>query len=172
MQRGYAQAGGANTALLEMMARLQRDAQDLAALPPLPSQPPPPPPPPQWPEWPEGAEGAAGAAGELVPPEVARQLSAMRRALVAREEEAARLHEQLHSIRRGARVPPPPPGERAWSDEQEARLVRRPSDGPVGEFEQVRSRRRRRRRSGSSSSSSIWVVRGPSIAESCSVRAV
>jgi hypothetical protein len=32
LQRGYKQAGGANTALLEMMAKLQRDAQALAAL--------------------------------------------------------------------------------------------------------------------------------------------
>ena len=122
LQRGYAQAGGANTALLEMMARLQRDAQELAALPPLPSQPP------QPPQWPEGTEGAAGAAGDAVPPEVARQLSAMQRALVAQEGEAARLHEQLQSIRGGGRGPPEGP---------EPSLSRRPSKG-AGEFEQVR----------------------------------
>lgn len=139
LQRGYAQAGGANTALLEMMARLQRDAQELAALPPLPSQPPQPPPPSQWLE---GAERAGGAGGDAVPPEVARQLSAMQRALVAREEEAARLHEQLQSIRGGARgpLPPPPPVERPWADGPEASLGRRPSKGPAGEFEQVRGR--------------------------------
>ena len=126
LQRGYAQAGGANTALLEMMARLQRDARELAALPPLPPQPLQP----QPPQWLEGAEGAAGAAGDAVPPEVARQLSAMQRALVAQEGEAARLHEQLQSIRGGGRGP---------SEGQEPSLSRRPSKG-AGEFEQVRGR--------------------------------
>eukprot|EP00964_Phaeocystis_antarctica_P160354 scaffold131898_cov36-Phaeocystis_antarctica.AAC.1 len=122
------------------MARLQRDARELAALPPLPSQPPPPQPPPppppqppQPPQWPEGAEGARGAAGEAVPPEVARQLSAMQRALVAQEGEAARLHEQLQSIRGGGRGPPEGP---------EPSLSRRPSKG-AGDFEQVRERHER-----------------------------
>ena len=90
-----------------------------------------------------GAEGAVGAAGDAVPAEVALQLSAMQRALVAREQEAARLQEQLHSIRAGAAAAPllpPPPGERAWAEGTEASLGRRPSQT---EFEQARERHER-----------------------------